>query len=123
MHIMCIAHIVNLIVQDGLKNKDEHVAICHIRGAVRYVKSSPARYNLFLECVDMEKLETNKLLSLDVPTGWNSTYLMLESAICLRRAFDSYHDLELGYALDLSKQPYDGVPTNYDGEYHMLNCC
>ncbi|KAI3473651.1 hypothetical protein Pfo_030906 [Paulownia fortunei] len=120
VHMRCIAHIVNLIVQDGMKNKDEHLAISRIRGAVRYVRSSPARYKKFLECVEIEKLETNKLLSLDVPTRWNSTYLMLESATCLRRAFDSYHYLDLGYANELSKPPYDGIPTDYDWERAKL---
>lgn len=95
----CIAHIVNLIVQDGLKGKDEHSAISRIRGVVRYIRNSPARYKIFGECVELEKIETKKLLSLDVPTRWNSTYLMLESAVS-----------------DISKPPYDGIPTDYDWE-------
>ncbi|XP_075483656.1 zinc finger BED domain-containing protein RICESLEEPER 2-like [Primulina tabacum] len=97
VHVRCIAHIINLVVQDGLKGNDEHVAISRVRGAVRYIRSSPARYKRFQECVQLEKIETNKLLTLDVPTRWNSTYLMLESAICLKRAFDAYDEVDLAF--------------------------
>ncbi|KAL0404881.1 UNVERIFIED_CONTAM: hypothetical protein Sradi_2128900 [Sesamum radiatum] len=116
VHMRCMAHIVNLVVQDGLKGKDEHEAISRIRGAIRYIRNSPARYKKFQECVEFEKLETKKLLSLDVPTRWNSTYLMLETAISLKRAFDAYEDVDLAYKNDLLRQPFDGIPTDYDWE-------
>ncbi|KAL0317282.1 UNVERIFIED_CONTAM: Zinc finger BED domain-containing protein RICESLEEPER 1 [Sesamum angustifolium] len=45
---------------------------------------------------------------------WNSTYLMLEAATCLKRAFSRYEDLDFGYTNDLSKPPHDGVPVDYD---------
>lgn len=114
VNVRCIAHSINLVVQDGLKGNDEHVAISRVRWVVRYIRSSPARYKRFQECDQLEKLETNKLLSLDVSTRWNSTYLMLESAICLKRAFDAYDEADLAFRIDLSKKPYDGVPNEHD---------
>ncbi|KAL0404408.1 UNVERIFIED_CONTAM: hypothetical protein Sradi_2081600 [Sesamum radiatum] len=111
----CMTHIVNLVVQDGLKGKDEHEAISRIRGVIRYIRNSPARYKKFQECVEFEKLET-KNCSLDVPTRWNSTYLMLETAISLKIAFDAYEDVDLAYKTDLSRPPFDGMPTDYDWE-------
>ncbi|KAL2247812.1 UNVERIFIED_CONTAM: hypothetical protein Sindi_2633500 [Sesamum indicum] len=47
---------------------------------------------------------------------WNSTYLMLETAISLKIAFDAYEDVDLTYKTDLSRQPFDGIPTDYDWE-------
>lgn len=55
-----------------------------------------------------------------MPTRWNSTYLVLEAAICLKRAFDSYEDVDLAYRTDLSKKPFDGVPIDYDWERAKL---
>ncbi|KAL2237480.1 UNVERIFIED_CONTAM: Zinc finger BED domain-containing protein RICESLEEPER 2, partial [Sesamum indicum] len=97
---------------DGLKGKDEHEVISRIRGSVRYVTNSPARYKKFQEYAEF--METKKLLSLDVPTRWNSIYLMLEAAICLKRAFDAYEDINLAYRTDLSKKSFDGVPIESD---------
>ncbi|KAL0367432.1 UNVERIFIED_CONTAM: hypothetical protein Sradi_3633300, partial [Sesamum radiatum] len=45
---------------------------------------------------------------------WNSTYLMLETAISLKIAFDAYEDVDLAYKNDLLRQPFDGIPTDYD---------
>jgi hypothetical protein len=42
MHVRCCAHILNLIVTEGLKEVDE--SIMRVISAVKYVKSSPARF-------------------------------------------------------------------------------
>ena len=42
----------------------------------------------FLEAVKDANIQSKSLLSLDVPTRWNSTYLILESAEKFERAFD-----------------------------------
>ncbi|KAL0393387.1 UNVERIFIED_CONTAM: putative AC transposase [Sesamum latifolium] len=114
----CMAHIINLVVQDGLKGKDEHEVISRIREAVRYVRNSPTRYKKFQECVEF--METKKLLSLDVPTRWNSTYLMLEAAACLKSAFDAYEDIDLAYKTGLSNNSFDGVPIESDWDRAKL---
>jgi hypothetical protein len=86
MHVRCNAHVLNLIVQRGLKNA--HNSIGRIRNLVRYVKSSPQRLEKFKSCADRQKIACHSSLVLDVPTRWNSTYSMLEVAEKYKRAFD-----------------------------------
>jgi hypothetical protein len=78
MHVRCCAHILNLFVTEGLKKVDE--SIMKVRSAVKYVKSSPARFESFKTCLERENINFNGLLCLDVPTRWNSTFKMLEGA-------------------------------------------
>ena len=86
LHMRCCAHILNLIVQEGLK--DIHESITKVRNVVRYAKSSPKRFEKFLEAVKDANIQSKSLLSLDVPTRWNSTYLMLKATEKFERAFD-----------------------------------
>ncbi|XP_058181153.1 zinc finger BED domain-containing protein RICESLEEPER 2-like [Rhododendron vialii] len=84
-HSRCCAHILNLVVQMGLKEID--VVVDKIRECVKYMKGSQARKQKLLECVAQYSLDSKRGLRQDVPTRWNSTYLMLASAIYYRRAF------------------------------------
>uniref|UniRef100_A0A7N0V537 BED-type domain-containing protein n=1 Tax=Kalanchoe fedtschenkoi TaxID=63787 RepID=A0A7N0V537_KALFE len=86
MHMRCCAHILNLIVKDGLTLMEQSVTL--IRKAVKYVRSSPARLQHFKTCVEQERIQCGSLVCLDVPTRWNSTYLMLESVLKLYQAFE-----------------------------------
>ena len=75
----------NLIVQEGLKEIGE--VVDKIREYLKYVKGSQVRKKKFLECVAQTSLDSKRTLRQDVPTRWNSTYLMLASVIYYRRAF------------------------------------
>ena len=74
MHMRCCAQILNLIVGEGLKEIDTSVA--KVREAVRNVKSSPNRSQTFRSFMERLGMESKNLPSLDVPTRWNSTYIM-----------------------------------------------
>jgi hypothetical protein len=93
-HVRCCAHILNLIVQDGLKVEGN--ALHKIRESVKYVKASEGRLREFRKYVEEVHLSNvvGGFLRLDVSTRWNATYMMLESAIRYRRAFInlSYND-------------------------------
>ncbi|KAK2642793.1 hypothetical protein Ddye_024556 [Dipteronia dyeriana] len=80
---------------DGLKNL--HDSIVAIRNTMKYVKSSPSRLDRFKKTVAHEKIGTKGLVVLDVPTRWNSTYLTLESAVKLRKAFERMGEEDLHY--------------------------
>ena len=56
LHMRCYAHILNLIVQDGLKDLNE--SIVKIHNIVRYVKSSLNRFEKFKACVEREKIQS-----------------------------------------------------------------
>ncbi|XP_028078736.1 zinc finger BED domain-containing protein RICESLEEPER 2-like [Camellia sinensis] len=62
-------------------------SIANIRLAVRYVRSSPHRHDAF-KCVATLKLNSKALVYLDIPTRWNSTYLMLEATEKYEKAFN-----------------------------------
>lgn len=86
-HVHCCAHILNLIVQEGLKAINE--ALFKIRESVKYVKASNGRMKKFQKCVQRVGIDASVGLCLNVSTRWNSTYLMLDSAIKYQKAFAS----------------------------------
>lgn len=85
LHMRCAAHVLNLVVRDGLNDLD--VSIVKSRTFVKYVMSSPARLQKFKVSVKEEKSDSKSLVCLDIETRWNSTYLMLESALKFKKAF------------------------------------
>ena len=91
IHIRCAAHILNLVVQDGIRVVDKSVE--NIRYAVKWIKKSGTRIEKFKRCAESAKCDITKNLILDVPTRWNSTYKMLEVAQAYEDAFERY-DLE-----------------------------
>ena len=97
MHVRCCAHILNLVVNEGLK--DIHSSISAIRNAVRYVRSSPARLSKFKDAITQEHITHKALVCLDVPTRWNSTYMMLEAAEKFQKAFERLEDEDTDYLL------------------------
>nr|KAJ0194742.1 hypothetical protein LSAT_V11C700367090 [Lactuca sativa] len=99
LHMRCCAHILSLVVKEGLKDIDTSIA--RIRSAVKYVRSSPARLQRFKGCVEKMKIESKSLVCLDVETRWNSTYLMLESAIKFQDAFDLLEEQDSKYRSEL----------------------
>ncbi|KAH9650349.1 BED-type domain-containing protein [Citrus sinensis] len=88
LHVRCCAHIINLIVTEGLKEMNNYVS--SIRNAVKYVRSSPARLVRFRKCVEHEKLDSKCIVVMDVSIRWNSTYLMLESALVYQKALNDW---------------------------------
>ncbi|XP_015158388.1 zinc finger BED domain-containing protein RICESLEEPER 4-like [Solanum tuberosum] len=70
-HVRCSAHILNLIVQEGLKAAND--ALFGIRESVKYVKGSDGRMRKFDQCVKQVGISTILGLRLDVTTRWNST--------------------------------------------------
>ncbi|WVZ98201.1 hypothetical protein U9M48_043670 [Paspalum notatum var. saurae] len=85
-HLRYAAHVINLVVQYGLRQISSIVN--NIRESVKYIKSSQARREKFEEIAVQMGISLEKQPSLDVPTRWNSTFLMLQSAYPFRTVFD-----------------------------------
>ncbi|XP_027192727.1 zinc finger BED domain-containing protein RICESLEEPER 2-like [Cicer arietinum] len=94
-HVRCSVHILNLIVQEGLKVANE--ALKKIRESVKYIKGSDGRMIKFKDCVNDAGISLTGGLRLDVSTRWNSTYLMLESALKYRKAFEFFQVADMNY--------------------------
>ncbi|GJX00270.1 zinc finger BED domain-containing protein RICESLEEPER 2-like protein [Tanacetum coccineum] len=109
-HVRCMAHIMNLVVQDGLK--DVGISVNRVRVVVRWVKQSLARLKRFKEFAIMDNIVCQKSLCLDVPTRWNYTYLMLSVAIEYEKVFDMFSEEDYVFMRDLGEGP--GVPTSND---------
>ncbi|KAA0048579.1 putative transposase [Cucumis melo var. makuwa] len=106
IHIRCCAHMLNLIVSDALK--DLYVSIIRIRNAVKYVRSSPARLQIFKDFAKEDKMSTKNCLTMDVPTRWNSTFTMLDGAIKCQKTFERLEEHYPSYL------PKDDIPTTED---------
>ena len=102
-HMRCSAHILNLIVRDGLDVISDSVE--RIRSSVSYWTSSPKREEKFFETVNQLEIESTKKLVLDCKTRWNSTYLMIRSALMYKTVFPH---------LKHKDSHYKNVPTEDD---------
>ncbi|XP_024164338.1 zinc finger BED domain-containing protein RICESLEEPER 1-like [Rosa chinensis] len=111
LHVRYLAHILNLILRSRLTILDRSVGL--IRNAVKYVRSSSSRLEVFKKCVEKEKMQSKKICVLDVPTKWNSTFIMLETALELKKAFYKMANKE-----DSKYESYfdEPKPEDNDGE-------
>ncbi|GJW44493.1 zinc finger BED domain-containing protein RICESLEEPER 2 [Tanacetum coccineum] len=101
-HIRCMAHIINLVVKDGLKVHANEVETIGL--AVKYIKSSSQRIEKFKGCIK-NTCDSNRFLIAECPTRWNSTYDMLKSAIDLQDAFYNYSMKNASFSRDLNAIP------------------
>ncbi|KAG8487278.1 hypothetical protein CXB51_020584 [Gossypium anomalum] len=111
LDVRSAAHVLNSIVQDAMEAL--RVVIQKIRGTVRYVKSSQSIQGKFKEMVLQTGINSQKNLVLDCPIRWNSTYLMLETAIEYRNAFCQLPELDLDLALSDEEWEWASSITGY----------
>ena len=90
-HSRCVAHILNLAVQDGLNELQS--SLKEIRRAVVYLNGSHQREERWRRACSAIGLEA-KMIAWDIPSRWNSTYLMLQSLIPFRDVFTVWYNNE-----------------------------
>ncbi|OMO52806.1 Integrase, catalytic core [Corchorus capsularis] len=109
-------------VQDGLKEVDE--AITKVRESIKYVKGSKVRKQKFLECVNLVSLNSKRGLRQDAPTRWNSTFLMLQSAIYFRKTLSHLEISDSNYRHCHNKDEWDRSEKlcTFLGDSYDVNC-
>ncbi|XP_058226607.1 zinc finger BED domain-containing protein RICESLEEPER 2-like [Rhododendron vialii] len=112
LHVRCSAHILNLIVREGLQEIDDPIG--RVRNIVRYVRSSPSRMAEFWSCVEKEGITCRLKPCLDVSTRWNYTYFMLERALTYQKAFDRLCD-DPSFKLNVREEEIDEAFDDVDG--------
>ncbi|XP_057444811.1 zinc finger BED domain-containing protein RICESLEEPER 2-like [Lotus japonicus] len=105
-HVRCCAHILNLLVQDGL-SKIKSV-IVNIRESVKYINYNDARLKAFCDVVEQKRLKERKLV-IDCPTRWNSTFQMLSTSLKFKTAFAAYKEREPHYVYSPSLEDWSKV--------------
>ena len=86
----CCAHILNLIVKDGMDMVKTKIP--PIRNAISYLFRSPSRMQLFKKCDVKRGLFQKKTLCLDCQHQVELHLLMLELAVVFQRAFERLED-------------------------------
>ncbi|KAL2923401.1 Zinc finger BED domain-containing protein RICESLEEPER 2 [Bienertia sinuspersici] len=103
-HVRCCAHILNLIVQCGLKVVDSSVV--KLREAANYIGGSDSRMCKFDECVLHVYSTFTGKLRYDVSTRWNSTYLMMIKVVEARTALDLFATIESDFQFVLTPEDW-----------------
>ncbi|RVX04653.1 putative AC transposase [Vitis vinifera] len=104
-HMRCAAHVLNLIVKEGLDVIE--VEIEKIRESVAYWSATPSRMEKFENAARQLRIPCNKKLSLDCKTRWNSTYLMLSIAITYKDVFPCLKQREKYYMVVPSEEEWN----------------
>ena len=102
-HMRCCAHILNLIVKDGLEVIGSGVE--RIRDSVAYWSATQKREEKFEEAARQLKIPSTRKLVLDCKTRWNSTFLMIQTALIYKDVF---------YRLKQRESQYKCLPEEKD---------
>ncbi|KAK9741788.1 hypothetical protein RND81_03G128300 [Saponaria officinalis] len=115
--------------KQNVVGKEEQESVNKVRYAVKFVKSYPSRLKYFKDVASRLDIQCELSLSLDVPTRWNSTFTMLETALKYKDAFGELNvpvnpiGNELGPDMDdvdefgnviESEIEHSGAPSDYD---------
>ncbi|KAK2644855.1 hypothetical protein Ddye_020050 [Dipteronia dyeriana] len=98
-HMRCCAHILNLIVNDGLDVIGK--VIERIRSSVLYWVATPKRIEKFEDTAHQLNIPYSKRLVLDCPTRWNSTYFMLTTTLLYKDFFACLSVREKQYKIEI----------------------
>ena len=96
-HMRCAAHILNLVVKEGLDVI--RVEIEKIHDSVAFWSATPSIVEKFEDATRQLRIPCNKKLCLDCGTRWNSTYFMLSIVIAYKDVFSRLKQREKLYTI------------------------
>ncbi|KAL0015595.1 hypothetical protein SO802_002664 [Lithocarpus litseifolius] len=111
LYVHCAAHIQNLVVQESLNVIGDGIE--KVQSSVYFWTQSPKRTEIFEKISRQSQIASTKELVLDYRTRWNSTYLMLSTALIYKDVFPR---------LLCCEPQYQSAPTNRDWEVAQIVC-
>ncbi|CAN1141104.1 Zinc finger BED domain-containing protein RICESLEEPER 2 [Linum perenne] len=104
-NMRCATHILNLIVQEGLAIIESCIEKVH--DSVAFWTISTKRRQKFTEVVKSLHIDHSKELVLDCKTRWNSTWIMLSTALLYKDAFGRLKQRNSSYVTLPSEDEWD----------------
>ncbi|CAN1242530.1 Putative AC9 transposase [Linum perenne] len=101
LHMRCVAHIINLVVQTGIEVIG--ISVRRVREACKWITASVPRIDRFKVAAESMLIKYTKELTKVMPTRWNATYIMLEHAEPYEEAFRCYEGMMPAFVADLNK--------------------
>ena len=83
--------------------------VVNFRESVKYIHGSQSRKQMFKEIIAQEGITCKKKPGLDVVTRWNSTLLMLQTALKYRVAFEKLQSEDQKYTYAPSSDEWEKV--------------
>lgn len=111
IHMCCAAHILNLIVKDGMSVLEQGIE--RLRDSVAFWSATPKRHEKFEKMAKTLNIEYNKRLTLDCKTRWNSTYIMISIALQYIEIFEK---------LKAREKKFKCCPTKDDWKFAKEIC-
>ncbi|KAJ6749555.1 hypothetical protein OIU85_000217 [Salix viminalis] len=107
-HLFCVpsyAQILSLLVQDGFS--EIRSLLYKIRECIEYVNGSSLRRQWFQEAISNGSLQDKEMPFQDVPARWDTTFLMLESSLEFREAFNHLEQLDRDFKVNPSAEEWN----------------
>lgn len=103
--VSCATQVLKLIIQDAIAAVRDVTQ--NIRGIIRYVNSSQGTKAKFREIAQQVGIESQKSLSLDFPSSWKSTYVMIEATLEYRDVFSLLQEQDSAFTMTLSDKEWE----------------
>ncbi|KAJ6756586.1 BED FINGER-RELATED [Salix purpurea] len=107
-HLFCVssyAQILSLLVQDGFS--EIRSLLYKIRECIEYVNGSSLGRQRFQEAINKGSLQDKEMPFQDVPARWDTTFLMLESSLEFREAFNHLEQLDRDFKVNPSAEEWN----------------